>query len=638
MLKRWKLANFKSIENEVDIELAPVTILTGLNSSGKSSILQSIRLITQTLRNQSADRTLVLNGYDIQLGTFQSIVTRRSDHPASDTELLIGFELDLPELPKQSRNWSDVLNEMDARTFPIVSTIKCEARFGAGASQSSQRLDASRVRLLSSSLSVTNVQRSKHDNELPVDFNKGTEQQVVRQLHATVTPLGKKASTDIAESIDPESNLLLFRWGGPNYSLSLREDGSDVAAEGRLFTLVTHFLPKWIIQLYQSAERRRFEVIRALSLLTVFSPDDRFFDVSVERGSIANTLSTATLPPDIVARIRNVTVDVPELIIPDTISVGELLAAFRAEPRKKGFESNYSRAADKVLEILFDYFAPNEPEHASKYGIEFFESSPAAIALTESVENLTQFFVRNVRYLGPLRLEPHGSQSYSPSSESDDVGSKGEFAAIVYESNRYRGVNWWHPIEEKVQFGPLNLAVDTWLKYIGVAQSVAVRDSDVAGVAWRVKIGQEQLPQPLSSVGVGVSQVLPILVAGLLAPPNALLLIEQPELHLHPRAQARLADFFLGLTRSGKRCIVETHSEALVSQFRFLLVRQQPAEECPVSIYFTQLDDRGNTLVSPVAISKDGIIENWPEGFMDETHLVEERITRAAISKRVNRR
>lgn len=68
MLTRWILENFKPIRDRVDLPLAPLTVLAGLNSSGKSSLLQSILLVAQTLSNQRVDEPLVLNGHFVRLG------------------------------------------------------------------------------------------------------------------------------------------------------------------------------------------------------------------------------------------------------------------------------------------------------------------------------------------------------------------------------------------------------------------------------------------------------------------------------------------------------------------------------------------------------------------------------------------
>src|SRR5580698_5246676 len=85
-------------------------------------------------------------------------------------------------------------------------------------------------------------------------------------------------------------------------------------------------------------------------------------------------------------------------------------------------------------------------------------------------------------------------------------------------------------------------------------------------------------PHDLTNVGVGVSQVLPIVVMCLLAPVDSTMILEQPELHLHPAVQARLADFFLSIAKAGKQCIVETHSEYLINRLRLRSVQAMDDE------------------------------------------------------------
>src|SRR5579859_6441273 len=79
MLKSWSIENFKPIVNSGELKLAPVTVLAGRNSSGKSSLLQSILMIAQTLSNQLPERALLPNGPLVQLGTFDDILSEFTD-------------------------------------------------------------------------------------------------------------------------------------------------------------------------------------------------------------------------------------------------------------------------------------------------------------------------------------------------------------------------------------------------------------------------------------------------------------------------------------------------------------------------------------------------------------------------------
>ena len=189
--------------------------------------------------------------------------------------------------------------------------------------------------------------------------------------------------------------------------------------------------------------------------------------------------------------------------------------------------------------------------------------------LEGGVEQVIQFFTSKIRYLGPLRADPQAVQRFAPSSELDDVGQKGEYAAAVYDANQNARIQWYNPFNEKNEKSTLKVALDTWARYLGVANEVHIQMAGQSGVSWQVVHTKGHKPLPLTAVGVGVSQVLPILVMGLLAPSNTLLLVEQPELHLHPNVQARLGDFFMGLSKCNKQCLIETHSENLVSQLRY---------------------------------------------------------------------
>src|SRR5438270_8891325 len=92
MLKSWSIENFEPIVNSGELKLAPVTVLAGRNSSGKSSLLQSILMIAQTLSNQVLDRALLLNERIVQLGTFDDILNENSDSRSIIFKFEVGDE------------------------------------------------------------------------------------------------------------------------------------------------------------------------------------------------------------------------------------------------------------------------------------------------------------------------------------------------------------------------------------------------------------------------------------------------------------------------------------------------------------------------------------------------------------------
>src|SRR5579875_127722 len=102
MLKSWSVENFKAIVNSGDLQLAPVTVLDGLNSSGKSSLLQSILMISQTLSNRVLDRALLPNGPIVQLGTFEDILNEASK--IRSLTIKFKFEFEEEEEEKEENN------------------------------------------------------------------------------------------------------------------------------------------------------------------------------------------------------------------------------------------------------------------------------------------------------------------------------------------------------------------------------------------------------------------------------------------------------------------------------------------------------------------------------------------------------
>ena len=138
----------------------------------------------------------------------------------------------------------------------------------------------------------------------------------------------------------------------------------------------------------------------------------------------------------------------------------------------------------------------------------------------------------------------------------------------------------------------------------------------------------------LTHVGVGVSQVLPILVLCLLAEKDSTLIFEQPELHLNPKVQTRIADFFFSMTLLKKQCLVETHSEYLINRLRYQ-VAINPDNDISENIimYFVEKEEQWSSY-KKIKINKYGVVENWPKGFFDENEETAAAILRAAMKKR----
>ena len=186
---------------------------------------------------------------------------------------------------------------------------------------------------------------------------------------------------------------------------------------------------------------------------------------------------------------------------------------------------------------------------------------------------------------------------------------------------------------------PLIKAVEAWGAQLGLIEALRVVQKPKVGNTITVKTEGLDKEVPLDAVGVGVSQLLPVLVLCLLSEPGSVILLEQPELHLHPALQQRLADFLIAIARSGRQLIVETHSEYMVSRLRRRIAEDPDDDLLSISkVIFAERDGQtGITTYRDVELSPYGDIDEWPKGFFDQAAAEEREIIRGGLKKRAEK-
>jgi predicted ATPase len=142
----------------------------------------------------------------------------------------------------------------------------------------------------------------------------------------------------------------------------------------------------------------------------------------------------------------------------------------------------------------------------------------------------------------------------------------------------------------------------------------------------------------LADVGFGISQVLPVLVQCFYAPANSILILEQPEIHLHPRVQASLADLFIetihareGSKNRNLQLLVESHSEHFLRRLQRRIAEEKLRPE-EVAIYFCEPSTRGSK-IQELEIDLFGNIRNWPEDFFGDEMGDLAAMTEAAMTR-----
>jgi predicted ATPase len=235
--------------------------------------------------------------------------------------------------------------------------------------------------------------------------------------------------------------------------------------------------------------------------------------------------------------------------------------------------------------------------------------------LSEIVLEFEGLFGR-IKYLGPLREYPKRIYTWSGEAPSD-VGRKGELAVAAILAARERG-KYISPGHRKRK-RTLEETIAYWLSSMGIIHSFSVKQIGEDRKDYEVLVRKtEHSPDVLiTDVGFGLSQVLPVLVLCYYAPEGSVLLLEQPELHLHPSAQSWLADIFIEVVQNRKvQIIVESHSEHFLRR----LQRRIAEKEIPVdktALYFCYMKNSASQS-ERLEVNIFGDIENWPEDFFGD--------------------
>ncbi|MFE8117920.1 AAA family ATPase [Brenneria goodwinii] len=158
------------------------------------------------------------------------------------------------------------------------------------------------------------------------------------------------------------------------------------------------------------------------------------------------------------------------------------------------------------------------------------------------------------------------------------------------------------------------------LNYLGLASSIKAKRADDTSIeiniSRKIKGGDDDCVS-VADVGFGVSQTLPVLVALLVAKKGQHVYIEQPELHLHPKAQFKLADIIKSALDRGVKIIIETHSSLLIRGIQTKIARKE-IDNSKVSLnWFTQDEETGETIINIETPDDIGAIGDWPSDFDD---------------------
>ena len=247
--------------------------------------------------------------------------------------------------------------------------------------------------------------------------------------------------------------------------------------------------------------------------------------------------------------------------------------------------------------------------------IEIMSPSETSVFNHDVLRPLTSAFAHqfsHVYYLGPTRVHPQRHYHWN-GEHPVEMGLCGDEAIAALLSARVRQLKTCHngngvPIEARVSawLQKMELAHDFWLGLNGA--------SDNSTYEVRIQKTSTSARVTLADIGYGLADLLPILVHCYYVPEGSTLILEQPGIHLHPQAQAQLADLFLEvIAERHLQILIESHSEQLLTRLQRRIAEKKVAQDT-IALYFCRNTDGAST-IEKLEVDELGDIHNWPEYF-----------------------
>ena len=223
--------------------------------------------------------------------------------------------------------------------------------------------------------------------------------------------------------------------------------------------------------------------------------------------------------------------------------------------------------------------------------------------------------LEDLHYLGPLRVHPNRIYPRS-GAQPLDVGSTGESLVDAILSSRER--------RERISLNPgsttIERYVSEWLRRLGLAHDFRVTALSKGRRWFEVKLRKSpDSPEVLlTDMGFGVSQILPVLVLCFYVPRESTVILEQPDIHLHPSAQASLADVFIDAwEKRGVQILFESHSEHLLRRLQLRIAKGEINAD-DVGLFFCSMEEDGGSGLRHLELDQSGNIVNWPKDFFGD--------------------
>jgi len=600
MLKEYQISNFKAFAGPESVPIKPITLIFGPNSSGKSSILQSLLMLKQTIAdNQNTLTPLLFKGDLVDLGSYREFIHR---HEAARS-FSFKVEMPMPESLDAPFDYPYIVGAYgQGGLSDLEKSLKGFQTVGMGIyfSHSNDKLGTD----------IIKIELFLGKDPMPVITYEGMTVSSGSQVRVCSLEGGglnenhgywKSHWKTFDETDDTHVRAVIENVTEDPIALILYRLEKQSPEEWR-FSLQKLHNQHFVSKAEETHHNVKFsEVEEVFDALLRINDDST---ASYDDLGISNRLQSKIIP----------------LLAFGVKEAKKVVAAKDKLQKLSGFELALEaykiRSAGDTLALRG--FLPETLNGWDMSDIipipDNFSRNLSVLALT--VARLFRRVLEEILYIGPLRNFPERYFMYSGVS-SAYVGKSGNFVPdiLVSDTELLTKVN-----EQLERF---DLGYELKLSSLS-DETTAVQDL----FALRLYDKSTGIHVGTTDVGFGFSQVLPVIAQCLISQQN-MILIEQPELHLHPRLQAELGDLFIdsALGDSENTLIIETHSEHLI--LRLLRRIRETAEgelkegQIPItpddlSVVYAKPTDEGTKLVH-LRVTEDGdFADPWPDGFFSE--------------------
>jgi predicted ATPase len=614
------IENFKAFGKMQRIPLKPITLLYGPNSAGKSSLMQSLLLFKQTIEESGDDQIVLLPKGDlVDLGSYQQFI--HGQDSKHELKISISFKYpweledwywpvwdngDNPDLSMEFSFFQDKAKEI------LLKSIKISESF-----HTDPIVEWKNIWMFPSLRRAIQKRMIEFEND-------GESKEEIDEWVSML-----KRSIIVMDHINLGHPYERYHWngfevlsdggyGGPNDDC---KENTDKEIE---------VISKYLKEEYQEIVSESAKLNSENSKTQSNDLKERQKDLNIRKAKFQQLKKILKLTKAIHAYLINASYDKYSKINHFPVS-GRLISMANCFTK-----DNYFRGDEELFYKIPDIAGMGEPVTYPKIIGEEIAIPTIYIDLTASQKLLSRAsskfkeYLRRITYIGPMREFPERIYTYMGNVPSN-VGKSGKYMPDILKKKPH-----------------LVSKVNDWFKKFDIDYELNVPDLDRKGNYFSLSLKDKKTDIKVShkDVGFGIGQLLPILVQGVLSE-NKIILIEQPEIHVHPRLQAELGSFIAEVAgrsatkppedhydmvspekeKYGNQFIIETHSEHLVLRL-LRLIRdttngelkegEKPLRPEDVAVIYAKPTEHGTELME-LRISEDGdFIDKWPDGFFTE--------------------